>query len=148
MELVIKTNKLPQETIAKLLHDTSADFNNQLNDEMILTLSDKWFRNAENLYSVDSSGVIRSFMVYYSNQLPFIYTAHIWVDASCRGRGICSKMFSIAEQNAIAKGFSAHRLEVNKNNNVAWVAYNKLGFKMAIERESSFILEKVLKSCK
>lgn len=67
-------------------------------------------------------------IAYYMNTKPLCYITHVSVLQNYRRQGIFSELFHRLEQEVIASGFSTIQLEVLKQNEVAIMSYQRMGF--------------------
>lgn len=142
MCIVYKAEKLIAIDLFKHLQDSKSDFPRSSLIDKAYELSEKWALYADVITAKNENGDLLGLIVYYANRLPQVFTTHVWVDVSVRGRGICGKMLKFQERICALKGFTEHHLEVACNNISAIKAYKKFGFDEVELLGSSIILGK------
>lgn len=105
--------------------------------------SEKIYNNAD-LFVASNNGQTIGMIAAYMTQPPLCYITSVCVCKEYQNQGIFSSLYSLLEHIAFITGFVMIVLEVNKNNTKALSCYKRKGFTIKEEKDTSYIMEKLL----
>lgn len=134
MNIAIEPLQLSE--LVAFLREQADDCFPDLKDEQRLNmLAEKWHRYAEFCLCRDDEGQLIGMIAFYVNQPEngVVYIPHVYVNRKCRGKKLMTSMLNSIKEYACDKGFQYMRLEVNKANRSAQIAYKHYGFSITGE---------------
>lgn len=144
MKISIESLQLSE--LVAFLREQADDVFPDLKDEQRLNmLAEKWHNYAEFCTCRDEVGRLIGMIAFYANQPDngVVYISHVYVASLHRCKGIFKQMLHKVQHIAQERGFSALKLEVQKDNKNALRSYERAGFLLSdvAGNESLFLMK-------
>lgn len=143
--MVIALEQLQFEELRAFMREQANDAFPDLKDEhRLIMLAEKWCSHAEFCICRDDANQLVGMIAFYANQPEkgIVYIPHVYVHSKLRGKKLMTYMLDIIKEYVQAKGFQYLRLEVNKTNKKAQLAYLHYGFyPSGVMSNESFFME-------
>ncbi|MBQ8261306.1 MAG: GNAT family N-acetyltransferase [Lachnospiraceae bacterium] len=133
--------------ISKLMHQFKDSlYNKTLSEAQIEQLAHRYANNGE-FYLLKEGQTEIGFVSFYCNDLikKISFISMIVVKKERQGKSYGNELIKIVENVSIMNGMTKVRLEVDIQNERALKFYQKKGFKIVEEKESSRIMEKQIR---
>ena len=132
MNITIEYLQLP-ELIAFLREQADDTFPSLKDESRLNLLAEKWHTHAEFCTCRDEKGRLIGMIAFYANQpdSEVAYIPHVYVASQFRCKGIFKKMLHVVEYRIRVRGYHIIKLEVQNDNNIALLSYERIGFSMS-----------------